>query len=246
MSYQAGDTYPASITIRDADGNPAEPDSLTLSVRDPSGEVTPHAYLTDAIIVRDSAGFFHADVPLTDPGMWMLAWATTNEAQVEGVQIWVSPAPTAAITFATLDELALRLPGAATTAADLTPKQAAQGQMLLETVTDLIITAVDRDVEWAATLNPIARELRAVCLEAVARVMQNPGGARSESETLGAHSYATSYTDGAHGLDLTDREIALCRRAVLGQTSGSAHIDSILRPGNVGEIVPPITGWIGD
>lgn len=245
MSYQAGDTYPASLTIRDADGDPADPDSLTLSVRDPSGAVTIYEHGVDAIIVRDDVGVFHADIPLT-AGMWAIAWATTNEDQVEGAQIWVSPAPTAAITFATLDELALRLPGATTTATDLTPKQAAQGQMLLETVTDLIITAVDRDADWAATLNPIARELRAVCLEAVARVMQNPGGARSESETLGAHSYATSYTDGAHGLDLTDREIALCRRAVLGQTSGSARVDSILRPGNVGEIVPPITGWIGD
>lgn len=244
MSYSVGDTYPFSLTIRDVDGNLADPESLIVSVREPDATVSEYVYGTDAIVVRDSIGDYHADIPLTAAGMWVIAAATTNEDEIEGRQVAVSPAPTAAVTFATLDELALRLPGAAVSAAELTDKQAAQGQMLLESVTDLIIDEVDRDAEWAATLDPIPRALRAVCLEAVARVMQNPGGARSESETLGVHQHSVSYTDGAHGLELSDRESRLCRLAVIGQLSGSAAVDSIAT--TVADRAGAIDGWVGE
>ncbi len=146
--------------------------------------------------------------------------------------------------FATLNDLALRLPGTATSSAGLTAKQSAQGTMLLQSATDVITDAVDRDATWANALSPVPAVLRAVCLEVVARVMQNPDGARSQSETLGQWSYATSYTDAAHGFGLTDREVALCRRAVLGQTCGSAHLESVV--GNFEDVGDDIiTGWIG-
>lgn len=230
MSYQAGDTYPATITVRDEDSELTDPTTLTLKVRTPAGVVTPYLYPA-APTVRDSVGVYHADVELTTPGMWVIQWATTQPAQVEGVQVYAAAAPTAAVTFATLDELALRL--GKTGSGDLTAAQSAQGAMLLELVTGLIVDAVDRDDTWAATYSPVRRELRAVTLEAVARVMQNPSGARSESETLGQYQHSASYTDHAHGLELTEAEARMCRRAVIGQTSGSACLQSTLNTGYV-------------
>ncbi len=140
--------------------------------------------------------------------------------------------------FATLGELADRIG-----AAELTDTQAAQGTLLLELATGLIVEAVDRDDTWAAALEEIPTSVRTTCVEMVARVMNNPTGARSQSETLGAHQYSTSFTDGAHGLELTASDISRCRRAILGQTSASARVESILR--DPGHVAPPISGWIG-
>lgn len=229
MSYQTGDTYSATLTVRSSTGVLTDPATLTLKVRDPAGTVTTSTYPASPI-VKDGTGEYHADIALTGVGMWVIEWSTTSPAQVEGVQVSVAGAPSAAITFATLDELALRL--GTTGASELTAAQAAQGHMLLELVTGLIIDAVDRDDTWAATA-VIRRELRAVCLEATARVMQNPSGARSESEQLGQYQRSASYTDHAHGLELTDAEIRMCRRAVIGQVSGSAYLESVLATGYV-------------
>lgn len=260
MSYQAGDTYPATVTIKDEDGVLTDPESLTLKVRDNTGVVTTYDYPDDPID-RDGVGEYHADVLLSDAGMWVLQWSTTDEEQVEGVQIAVSPAPTIGVTFATLSELALRL--GKTSTADLTVAQRAQGQMLLELVTGVIVEVVGRDDDWAATLNPIPHVVRGVCLEAVARVMHtainNPTGMSSESETLGAYSHTTRYGEGggtngntSGGLALTDAEAQMCRRAVLGSLSGSATLESFastLRPYTLSGLIeagpddPPIYDW---
>lgn len=243
MSFNVGDTYPASVKVRDASGVLTDPDTLVLKVRDGNATIVTYAWPGAEIIDHDGDGEFHADVPLTAAGMWVMQWDAGALPEVDGVQVWVSPAPTVGVTFATLDELALRL--GKSSATELTDAQVAQGQMLLELVTGMIVDEVDRDDGWAATLSPIPRAVRAVCLEAVARVMQNPAGVRSESEQLGAYQHSSSYTDDAHGPMLTDRESTLCRRSILGQLSGSAALQSLgtcvadSRP-NV------IDGWVGD
>jgi hypothetical protein len=149
--------------------------------------------------------------------------------QGETIQVQPSPLDVDAPTFtgfASLDDLALRLGFAS--AADLTAAQVAQGEMLLLAASGLIVDAVDRDDAWAAALTTVPAVLRAVCLEMVARVMQNPSGVRSQSETLGQHSRSASFTDNAHGLTLTDAEERMCRRTAIGATSGSAYVDSII------------------
>lgn len=128
--------------------------------------------------------------------------------------------------FASLDDLAVIL--GRLSAADFTAPQAVRGALLLTLSTGLIVTAVDRDEAWALALAPVPLILRAVCLEVAARVMRNPSGARSESETLGQHQHSVSWTDGAHGMMLTDAEVLLCRRAAIGVTSGSANVDSVI------------------
>lgn len=93
MSYQVGDTYPAQVIARDAAGDPADPASLALNVRDPAGTLTSYAYPADAIIVRDSAGQYHADIDLTAAGAWVIEWVMPGE--VESVEVVVSLAGTA-------------------------------------------------------------------------------------------------------------------------------------------------------
>ncbi len=236
MSYQAGDTYPATLTVRNADGAPEDPETLTLKVRDHEGEVTTYEYGTDEIIVRDEEGEFHADIPLTDAGMWAWEWATTNEAQVEGGQISVSAAPTLGVTFATVDEVQ-------TLMGTLTDPQRTQAQMLLEIVTGTIIEGVDRDDAWAATYSPIPRVVRGVCLDVVVGAMRisqtqaAAGGASSESETLGAYSHTVRYGEysgssspasGGGSLSPTDAQMRMCRRAIIGTLSGSAQVPSLI------------------
>lgn len=230
MSYQAGDTYLATVTVRDEAGAVTDPDTLTLSIRDPLGIVLTYEYGVDDAIIRDSEGVYHSDVALIAAGMWVIEWATSGEGQVEGIQVAVSPAPVDAVTFATIDELALRLGYAE--AGDLSAAQQAQGLFLLEMATGLIVETVGKTTAWAATLNPIPRILRGICLEAVARVMRNPSGVSSESETLGAYSHTTRYefttANAPVGMGLTDDEGRRCRRAVYGTVSGSAYPTSVL------------------
>ena len=141
------------------------------------------------------------------------------------------------MAFATLDDLALRLPGTATTGDGLTAKQQAQGELLLDLATGLVTDAVGKDADWADALDPVPAVLRAVTLEAVARVMQNPAGVRSESKQLGQYQHSASFTDDAHTLALTDREARLCRQAVHGRLTGSARV------GSIADRLRSSTGW---
>lgn len=239
MSYQAGDTYRATLTVRDENGDLTDPASLTLTVRQPDGTTEDHAY------VQDSTGEYHADIELT-AGMWAGAWATENEDQLEGFQVWVSESPTALVTLATIDELAVLMGGS------LTDSQRAKGLMLLELATGLITEAVGLDDEWAATYHPIHRSVRAVCLSVALRGMSPTSttpGVSSESETLGQYSHTVRYGEssssntsdsGGGGLTLTAAEERLVRRAVWGRSSASSmpatSLDHLVELSETGDI----------
>lgn len=127
------------------------------------------------------------------------------------------------MAFTSLDEVAVRL--GHESAAALTAAQTAQVTLLIELATGLIAHAVDRDDAWAIALSPVPAAVRAATLEAVVRGMQNPSGASSESETLGAYTYTRRYegSAGSQGgvLGITKAEARACRRAVWGVSSGS-------------------------
>jgi hypothetical protein len=248
MSYQAGDTYPATVTVRDDEGNLINAETLALRVREPDGTATSYD-LDDAIIVHDSLGEYHADVLLDSTGMWVIEWSTDDEEQVEGVQVWVSPTPAMAVTFATIDELALVM--GKTGSSDLTAAQLAQGYMLLEMATGLIVEAVGKTDAWAAALDPIPRALRATCLSIASRLSHNPTGMTSQTESLGAYSYTQRYESGgsspsgAAALALTDAERLLCRRAARAATSGTAMLDSVAAQYESNADTVAIDGYIG-
>jgi hypothetical protein len=250
MSYQAGDTYPAQVTVRDDEGNVVDPPTLQLKVRNPAGTVTTYDYPDDAIIVNDSTGIYHADVSLDTAGMWVIAWQTTDEEQVEGVNVWASDVPTATITFCTPVDVATRL------GRDLTAAEAPMVAMLCELATDTIAAVVDLDEAWVAELTAVPRILRILAIELVKRSMTNtanPTGAlESTSETIGAYSYterfrdtAGSASDGAGGaMTLSDAEVRMARKAVWGTNSASAGLASAVSCSTVPDPAVDIYDWL--
>lgn len=108
-----------------------------------------------------------------------------------------------------------------------TSTQATQCDALLPQVALAIAAELDQDDAWLEDLTEAPTALFVTSVEAVTRVMQNPRGARSSSRTLGSFSETNSFADAAATLELTDREVLLCRRAVLGDT-GSSRPDTII------------------
>lgn len=137
-------------------------------------------------------------------------------------------------TFASLNDLAILL------GYDLTAAEKAKGQLALELVTADLVSRLGQTDEWAAALDPIPGIVPLMVLDRVAAYMRNPAGARSESETLGAYSHSTSFTDGAHGLLLTDDDVRACRWAIFGRRSGTfmpgTTVDLIRELAETGEI----------
>lgn len=242
-SIDRGDTRTLTVAITASDVA-VDPDTLTLTIRTPAGVSTTYTYGASAI-VRDSEGAYSYEITFLESGAYTYEWQSTNPTQVQGAIIEVQPSPLDVpaedlpeVEFASLDDLAVIL--GVGTASALTEMQLTQAEMLLPMVAGLIIDAVDRDTAWALALDSVPPIIRAVCLTVVKRFMDNPSGARSQSETLGQYSYAASFTDGAHGLMLTDAEVALCRRAVYGRGSGSSRpltiLDDLIELSETGEI----------
>src|ERR671921_836836 len=125
MSYQAGDTYPLAVTVRDADGALADPEERTLAVRLGDGTLMP-ALDAEALLQHPSVGRFTADIPLVLPGMYVIAFTATEPDQYAAVSVWVDAA--LSVTFCTPQDVATRL------GRDLTAAETPQVEMLFELV----------------------------------------------------------------------------------------------------------------
>lgn len=137
--------------------------------------------------------------------------------------------------FATLDQLAVRL--GRTSEDELTEAQRAQGELLIALVSGLIRSAGGKAADWDP--DPESILLRAVCLEAAARVMTNPAGVRSEAETLGQHQHSVSYSDGHGAVYLTPAEAKLVRGAAGARsvtTMPGTTLDLLVELRETGEI----------
>lgn len=82
-----GEAARLSLAIADLSGNAADPGTLVLKIKTPSGSVTPYTFGSDAELVRDSLGNYHADIPLDASGQWAYRWelTTPNAGAAEGV-----------------------------------------------------------------------------------------------------------------------------------------------------------------
>ena len=86
-AYLVGDFARISLGVADLTGLIADPGGLVLRVKSASGSVTAYTYGSDAVIVRDGVGAYHADIPLTAPGQWAYRWecSAPNAGAAEGV-----------------------------------------------------------------------------------------------------------------------------------------------------------------
>lgn len=97
----------------------------------------------------------------------------------------------------------------------LTAAESARIEALLTDAQAMILLAVDKPASWLDDQEAAdMKVLTALCAQVVVRTMQNPRGARSQSESLGAYSHSESFTDAVTGL--SDVEMTLAREAVYG------------------------------
>lgn len=110
---------------------------------------------------------------------------------------------------------------------DLTAEETAIANGIIESITLQIATAVDRDADWAAALEPVPALFVAICTEKALAGVTNPRGTATTSETLGAYTRSETYPRSNDiGAVLSDREELLIRRAWFGGNAASARLRS--------------------
>lgn len=192
--------------------------TITVRVEDPSGvEVVAE---TTAGIVETGVGIYTATI--TAPatlGSYVIIWndGSGNEASEDLVVGAGAGTP-----FASTSELAALLGRTFTDAEEVS------ADLILGLASDAITAAVDKDSVWAGSL-VVPTGLKVLCLSIARRLMVNPTGARSQSESLGSYQHAESYSDqAAGGLELTTAERLTARRIVYGSTSASVRVGAII------------------
>lgn len=89
-SYFVGETVRISVTFTDSDGTPTDPDTVTLNIRNPDGDLQPVTY-NPGDIVRDSVGLYRYDIAPADVGgYWHYRWegdGTVEAAQEESFYV---------------------------------------------------------------------------------------------------------------------------------------------------------------
>ena len=127
------------------------------------------------------------------------------------------------MAFATTDDVQTRL------GQDLTDAEESTAELVIEVVTGLIASEVNRGAAWAAALTPVPALFRALCVEKAVSVICNPRNVASYSKALGQASKSETFPRSQDlGIFLSDREGQACRFALYGSTTGSARVDSVL------------------
>ncbi|MBI2278198.1 MAG: hypothetical protein HYU74_12660 [Dechloromonas sp.] len=84
--FLIGQVAVIDLVIRGENGQPADPGSLTLKTRLDAGPISAYVYGVAPEIVRDSAGVYHANLPLAAAGQLFYRWETEapNKGAGEG------------------------------------------------------------------------------------------------------------------------------------------------------------------
>jgi len=92
--YQKGDLVRITGAFTDVAGSAIDPTTVSLFVSNPAGGATEYVYLTDAAVVKDSVGNYHADISATIAGDWRWWWEATGTGQAVQIgQYVVEPLP---------------------------------------------------------------------------------------------------------------------------------------------------------
>ena len=83
--FDVGDVPRSFGEFRDAAGALADPQTVKVSVRPPSGVISTYVFGTDAAVVKDSTGKYHIDIDANASGAWAVRWFSegTGKAAVE-------------------------------------------------------------------------------------------------------------------------------------------------------------------
>lgn len=84
-SYDKGDLLRLSGTFLDASsGEVTDPQNVFLQYKNPVGVIVTLTYGVDAALIRNSTGFYYADISLTSSGSWWYRFYSTGEGQAAG------------------------------------------------------------------------------------------------------------------------------------------------------------------
>ena len=80
--YDVGKMIRLSAVFYDEDGEAVDPTTVTLKVKDLVPATTSYIYLTDAEVIKDRVGHFHAELAITGAGdgYWWFRWEGTGAA----------------------------------------------------------------------------------------------------------------------------------------------------------------------
>lgn len=157
------------------------------------------------------------DRPYTAPlvaGTYIAIWRYYSEETAQYVVVGTS----ATMAFASVEDIAARMARA------LTADETSAATLLVQIATAVIADAAGYDDGWAIMLDPVPQLLRGLTIELVCRALQNPGQYAQVTQTVGAYSF--SGRQNTVGMNLSDAEVLMVRRAIHGRTSDSAHVAS--------------------
>ena len=80
--YRIGTTVRFSVTFKSGavEPDPSPNSSIKFKVKKADGNVTTKTYITDAEVIRDSAGKFRIDLPADLAGTWWYRWEGAGNA----------------------------------------------------------------------------------------------------------------------------------------------------------------------
>jgi len=90
--YDVGDVARIEAPFRDVDNQPADPTTVTASIRKPDGTVTDYT-VSLGEIVRDGVGLYHLDVAVDMAGDWFYRFAGTGTVSVADEKTFVAREP---------------------------------------------------------------------------------------------------------------------------------------------------------
>jgi len=76
-TYDVGDRIRLTAAFTSG-GVAADPTTVTVRVKDPSGNTASYVYGTDLEVVKDGTGNYHMDVTIDEAGIWGFRWASTG------------------------------------------------------------------------------------------------------------------------------------------------------------------------
>jgi hypothetical protein len=81
-TFDVGELVHLEMEFTDQEtGAHVDPTTVLLRIRQPSAAITTYTYGVDVILIKDSVGHYHADVPLPVHGIWAFKWEGSGTHQ---------------------------------------------------------------------------------------------------------------------------------------------------------------------
>ena len=83
-NYYINNAVTVSIAFKDKSGNPIDPTTVTLQVKDPTNTINSYTFGVGSQIVKDSLGNYHSDIDGDIAGNWVYVWDGSGNVLISG------------------------------------------------------------------------------------------------------------------------------------------------------------------